>query len=107
MATELKLVYIPHDMKQGQGTWWIDQGLPCVRVSCPECGAKADLSHSIDRAGNVSPSLKCPGQAEQIAVREGWQDRVKDIVKVPARPPCGFHSHVKLLDWPAGWSIEL
>ena len=103
---QLSTVCLPHDPRQGTGTWWIDPNVPCVRVCCPECGVKADLAHSVDAAGNVSPSLKCPGRPEGIAVREGWQDKVKDVVRIPAKPPCGFHAYVKLLDWPLNWRID-
>lgn len=61
----------------GKGTWGLRvlDGGPVAVFNCPDCGLTAYLEeHAIDNAGNVTPSLVCPGA-------------------------CGFHDHVNLRGW--------
>ena len=52
-------------------------GARTASLSCPECGRVASLSdHTIDAAGNVSPSVVCPyqGCTWHVFVKlEGWE----------------------------------
>lgn len=71
----MKRIDIPRSNRndQSSGCWW-DTGARIV-VKCPECDQIAGLDHDIKRNGDVEPSLDCPN------------------------PECGFHNHVRLLDW--------
>lgn len=52
---------------------------PTVKLACPLCGAEGVLeegSHTIDHDGIVSPSVVCPNESG-----------------------CGWHDHIRLLDY--------
>jgi hypothetical protein len=76
------MIELPKGDWDHKGTWHPSIARPALGppivnaiICCPTCGRDAALSrHSIAADGTVTPSCVCP---------EG----------------CGFHDHVKLVDW--------
>ena len=69
------------------------EGKLSVSISCPRCGGVASLSgHAIDAQGDVTPSVVCPHDIEQVELRPLGEVTVK----------CDFHEFVRLEGWTEG-----
>jgi len=56
-----------------------------VYVTCPGCGMKAGLDHTVEANGDVNPSLDCPECSYHVwASLEGW-DHGRVLRKPDAR----------------------
>lgn len=88
MSIELQRAHPDDVWLRTPGRWRpakLADGRRTATISCPVCGRSGSLAdHEIDADGTVRPSVVCPYADPNVAQGE---------------PLCGFHQHVRLLEW--------